>query len=365
MTSSIVSAISDVLTPDIVNKIAIASGLDRSMAQEAVSAAEPAILSGMADAVGKPEKALTLRNAIADLPTNVLDNIGGALAGPAKAATDGRAILSSLLGGSAPVLLASTIARYLGISGGAAQTVLGLVVPPILSTLSRVQRANGLASAGLMRLLIKQKNEFVDAMPTGLSGLLGDLDSLGSTVSPAPPIPRAYDKQNARLSAAGSDSPSDRRATWTYWGLTLAALGGLLWALLPSGGGNNESASVTSYTPMLVPTPDRKPVYFVRADQNWRSIGASPNDYVNQPIHSADGAMLGTVRDLLVRPDGTTAAAVLSVGRQLGIGEKEVAVPISILRMERRESRLRLVVDVEKDALLSAPSYEGHSADKQ
>lgn len=358
MTSSIVTAISDVLTPDIVNKIAIASGLDSSMAQEAVSAAVPAILSGMADAVRKPEKALTLRNAIADLPTNVLD-IGGALAGPAKAATDGQAILSSLLGGSAPVLLASTIARYLGISGGAAQTVLGLVVPPILSTLSRVQRANGLDSGGLARLLIKQKNEFADAMPTGLSGLLGSPDSLGSTVGPAPPIPRAYVKQNARSSAAGADSSSDRRATWTYWGLTLAALGGLLWALLPSGSGNNESASVTSYTPMLVPAPDRNPVYFVRADQNWRSIGASPNDYVNQPIHSADGVMLGTVRDLLVRPDGTTAAAVLSVGRQLGIGEKEVAVPISILRMERRENGLRVVVDVEKDALLSAPSYEG------
>ena len=116
---------------------------------------------------------------------------------------------------------------------------------------------------------------------------------------------------------------------------------------------------------MLLPAPERKPVYFVKAAEGWRSIGASPNNYVNQPIHSADGAMLGTVRDLLVRPDGTTAAAVLSVGRQLGIGEKEVAVPISSLRMERRESGHRLVVDVEKDKLLAAPSYEGHPAEKQ
>jgi hypothetical protein len=164
MTSSIVSAIADVLTPDIVNKIAIASGLDRSTAQKAVSAAVPAILSGIADAVGKPEKAQTLTNAIADLPTDVLENIGGAFAGPAEAATEGRGILSSLLGSSAPALLASSIARYLGISGGAAQTVLGLVVPPILSTLSRLQRANGLNSSGLARLLIKQKEEIADAM---------------------------------------------------------------------------------------------------------------------------------------------------------------------------------------------------------
>lgn len=363
MTSSIVSAISDVLTPDIVNKIAVASGLDRAMTQKVIGAAVPAILSGMADAVGKPEKAQMLTNVIADLPTNGLDNIGGALAGPAKAAPDGRGILSSLLGSSAPNLLASTIARYLGISSGAAQTVLGLVVPPILSTLSHLQRANGLDSAGLARLLIKQKEAIADAMPTGLSGLLGSLDSVESTVSPAPPIPRAYEKQNARSGAAGKET--DRRVTWTYWGLTLAALGGLLWALLPGGSGTHESASVSSYTPMLVPTPGRKPVYFARAAQNWRSIGATPNDYVNQPIHSADGAMLGTVRDLLVRPDGTAAAAVLSVGRQLGIGEKEVAVPISLLRMERRDSGHRLVVDVEKDMLLSAPSYEGHPAEKQ
>jgi hypothetical protein len=363
MTSSIVSAISDVLTPDIVNKIAIASGLDRSTAQKAVSAAVPAILSGMAEAVSKPEKAQMLTNTIADLPSDLLDNIGSAFSGPAKAATDGRGILSSLLGSSAPNFLASTIARHLGISGGAAQTVLGLVVPAIMSTLSRLQRANGLDAAGLARMLVKQKADIADTMPTGLSGLLGSLDPQGSTIGSAPPpIPRAYEKKSVR---SGAEFPSDRRATWTYWGLTLAALGGLLWALLPSGSGTHETASVTSYTPMLVPTPDRKPVYLVRADQNWRSIGTSPNDYVNQPIHSADGAVLGTVRDLLVRPDGTAAAAVLSLGRQLGIGEKEVAVPISVLRMERRDSGHRLVVDVEKDTLLAAPSFEGHSIVKK
>ncbi len=365
MTSSIVSAIADVLTPDIVNKIAIASGLDRSTAQKAVSAAVPAILSGIADAVGKPEKAQTLTNAIADLPTDVLENIGGAFAGPAEAATEGRGILSSLLGSSAPALLASSIARYLGISGGAAQTVLGLVVPPILSTLSRLQRANGLNSAGLARLLIKQKEEIADAMPTGLSGLLGGLDPLERAVGSTPPIPRAYGAQTARSGTAGAQSPADRRVTWTYWGLTLAALAGLLWALLPSGNGTKESASISSYTPMLVPTPDRKPVYFARAADSWRSIGTSPNNYVNQPIHSADGVVLGTVRDLLIRPDGTAAAAVLSVGHHLGIGEKEVAVPISVLRVERRDSGQRIVVDVPKDALLSAPSYEGSPAQKQ
>ena len=361
MNNSIVSAISDVLTPDIVNKIAIASGLDRSTAQKAVSAAVPAILSGMADVVGKPEKAKMLTNAIEQLPADVLENIGGAFAGPAKAATDGRGVLSSLLGISAPTLLASTIARFLGISSGSAQTVLGLVVPAILGSLGRIQRANGLDSAGLARLLTKQKEDIADAMPTGLSGLLGALDPPASALSsPAPPIPRAYSRQKGRSGMAGAESSSERRASLPYWGLALAALGGLLWAIMPSSNGTNESASVTSYTPMLVPAPERKPTYFVAAAQDWRSIGTSPNDYVNQPIHSADGAMLGTVRDLLIRPDGTAAAAVLSVGHQLGIGEKEVAVPVSILRMERLHNGHRIVVDVPKDALLSAPSFEGH-----
>lgn len=361
MAISIVSAILDVLTPDIVSKIAAASGLNRSMAQKAVTAAVPAILSRLADAADEPDGARKLTDAIAKQPADASDSIASSLTSPTQLATNGNSILSSLVGSSATNLLASTVARFLGISGGEMQMVVGLVMPLILSTLGRIQRGSGLDATELADLLTVQKQEISDAMPTGFPRFLETPELRGNTDNPIRRIPRAYERHNPPSGASGPKPTADRRAGWTYWALTLAAVGGLLWALLPGGSGTNEPTIASSGAPpasMLVPSPDRKPIYLARAAENWRSIGATPNDYVNQYVYNAAGENIGTVRDLLIRPDGTAAAAVISVGLHLGIGDKEVAVPFSMLRMERRESGRRIVVDVLKDALQSAPSYE-------
>ncbi|RPI37298.1 MAG: DUF937 domain-containing protein, partial [Hyphomicrobiaceae bacterium] len=54
MTDNIVSTISRFLTPELIGKMASATGLDRSMAHKATAAAVPAILSGLADVAGRP-----------------------------------------------------------------------------------------------------------------------------------------------------------------------------------------------------------------------------------------------------------------------------------------------------------------------
>ncbi len=54
MTDSIIAAISRVLTPEIIGKIASATGLDSVTAQKAADASVPAILGGLADLVSKP-----------------------------------------------------------------------------------------------------------------------------------------------------------------------------------------------------------------------------------------------------------------------------------------------------------------------
>ena len=52
MTDNIVSTISRFLTPELIGKMASASGLDRSVTQKATAAAVPAILSGLAGLAG-------------------------------------------------------------------------------------------------------------------------------------------------------------------------------------------------------------------------------------------------------------------------------------------------------------------------
>src|SRR5215831_1603547 len=116
MTNSILSAMTSLLTPEVVGRLASACGLNPSTAQTALGAAIPSILSGLAGVAGRPGGAQQLANAVAAQPADILGRITGGLAGSAQAADRGSSLLSSLLGGGALGLLASTVSRFVGIS---------------------------------------------------------------------------------------------------------------------------------------------------------------------------------------------------------------------------------------------------------
>ena len=80
--------------------------------------------------------------------------------------------------------------------------------------------------------------------------------------------------------------------------------------------------------------------------------------YSNREIYNRAGEKIGTVKDLLVGPDGRIHAAVVGVGGFLGIGEKDIAIPLSALQMERRDDGTRLTVDIVKETLQTAPAFE-------
>ena len=60
MADNIVAAVSRFLTPELVGKLATASGLDKTLAHEGVTAAVPAILSVLAGVASKPDGARQL-----------------------------------------------------------------------------------------------------------------------------------------------------------------------------------------------------------------------------------------------------------------------------------------------------------------
>jgi hypothetical protein len=93
-------------------------------------------------------------------------------------------------------------------------------------------------------------------------------------------------------------------------------------------------------------------------------LSRSPNDavwisaYFDRPVLNGSGERIGVVHDLVMGPDAKVVAAVVGVGGFLGIGEKEVAVPFSVMQVARRDNEWHLVVDTTRDALKDAPSYE-------
>lgn len=61
----------------------------------------------------------------------------------------------------------------------------------------------------------------------------------------------------------------------------------------------------------------------------------SVNDFMGQPIYTADNQSIGDINDLLVAKDGGVVAAVVGVGGFLGIGEKNVAIPFENITITR------------------------------
>ena len=172
MAIDLASAIGRYLTPEVVGKIASASGLNGTVAQSAATAAVPTILSALVNMVATPGGPKKLADAVASQPGSVLAEIASKLNGSAQMATQGSNLLSSLMGGGVANLLASTVGKFLGIGEGPMKTVMGLLTPVILGVLGNQQRAADLDSNGLARLLSGQKDQIAEAMPSGLSDAL-------------------------------------------------------------------------------------------------------------------------------------------------------------------------------------------------
>jgi sporulation protein YlmC with PRC-barrel domain len=376
MTENLVSAISRFLTPEVIGKMASTSGLDRGTAQSAVGALVPAMLSGLADLAAKPGGARQLADAVAEQPSGVLSNLAQTLGTSGMSAEKGGGILSSLLGGGVFGTLVSTLARFIGIGEGSTRSLMGLLAPVILGVLAREQRAAGLETGGLARLLMGQKDQFYSAMPVGLSDLLSSrvriegADIERERVRPAETT-RTYEREpEPTYRATGTRRTTEIREAeynwnWAYWLLPLLALGGLLWYLLPgSQTGVDRTATKTEFAPGTQTTQQQTPswqtpsttpgqvTYFSKPESNWMPIGT----YYNQDIYNKAGEKIGTVKDLLIGPDGRVHAAVLSVGRFLGLGERDIAVPISAIEVDKAGNRI--TIDLVKDTLQSAPAFE-------
>ena len=70
---------------------------------------------------------------------------------------------------------------------------------------------------------------------------------------------------------------------------------------------------------------------------------------------------IGEINDVIVSQDGTVTAVILGVGGFLGIGERDVSVPMDTIRVVRQEDDMAnrfLVVNTTKEALEQAPQFD-------
>jgi hypothetical protein len=244
MAVNLVSLVMQFLTPDMIGRIASALGLDRNTVQTAVNSAVPSLLAGFSNVAAQPGGAQKLVDA-ATQQTGALDSFARTLGAGNQSSLieSGSQLLSSLLGGRTN-LLAEAIGKFAGMGQATAGSLLGMLVPVVLGTITQQQGAARLDPSKIGSLLAGQKDNIAAALPPQMGNLLagtGLLDSLGGAARTA----MAAGSTAARTSASAARSVGDATlrtmgaaassSNWLYWLIPAAAIAALLLYLLARG----------------------------------------------------------------------------------------------------------------------------------
>lgn len=86
----------------------------------------------------------------------------------------------------------------------------------------------------------------------------------------------------------------------------------------------------------------------------------SANTYIGQSVYNANNESIGSVNDLILKKDGGIVAAIVGVGGFLGIGEKNVAVPMDKISIAQntQDGSVKLTTDETAESLKAAPEFK-------
>jgi hypothetical protein len=266
MATNLVSYIMQLLTPDLINRIAGALGLDRNDTQTGVAATVPALLAALGGVAAKPGGAQSLVDTIKQ-QSSVVENFGSMLGtgSPSSFVDKGSSLLMSLLGSRDQSSLVGAIGSFAGIGHSGGSSLLGMLTPLVMGLIGK-QVGPRLDVGSLSNLFASQKEQIAQALPRGMSNLLGGtglLDSLSSTAGYATTAAEQAGRATTAAagqfgqyasSAARSVGTSAQRAvasttpSWVYWAIPAIVLGGLLWYLL-----SDQTTQVAQH-PTVVPS---------------------------------------------------------------------------------------------------------------
>lgn len=137
----------------VIQQISQQIGADSGTTQSAVGMALPMLLSAMGNQAATPEGADAIHQATQQQDGSILDNVMG-FVGNAGAAGMGSALLSQVLGGGTQNAMADTIGQNTGMDNGAANQLLGILTPLVMSALGKSsQEQGGLDPNGIAQML--------------------------------------------------------------------------------------------------------------------------------------------------------------------------------------------------------------------
>ncbi|MHC2462054.1 PRC-barrel domain-containing protein [Bradyrhizobium embrapense] len=94
------------------------------------------------------------------------------------------------------------------------------------------------------------------------------------------------------------------------------------------------------------------------------TMPAAPTDswtitnYYKQNVYDPKESKIGTIDDVLVDKAGKVTGLVVGVGGFLGAGEKDVIVPYTAVKSQKKDDKWWLTLDETKDSLKAAPGFK-------
>jgi len=242
---NVVHAISQAITPSVLNQIAGLLGASQDTVQKALTGAVPGVLAAVLSAVSNKQGTDAVAAASERQDRGMLDNLPALLEHDARAvAATGSDLLSSIIGGGRMGVLASKLKDYAGLPEGTSGALLGVVGSMALGALGKAADARGLDANGVAHMLEAQKDDIARSLPgdfantlqgVGLLDAIADrLDLLGSAgAAAAPPGSTQADTASLSSSAAASSTSAPGGAPtliarWWRWALGIIAFALLL-----------------------------------------------------------------------------------------------------------------------------------------
>ncbi len=185
MSFNLIDLVKDQISDQLIDQIGGVLGESSDRTRQSIGGAVPAVLSGLVGAAGSTKGAESIFEAISGQKDDTLDNIGSMLGGNDRDGfiESGSKILGSLFGNSGLGNLIGAVAGFSGLSKGSSGSLLGIIAPLVLGVIKRKVFGEGLNAGGLANMLMGQKDNISNAMPSGLSDQInssGFFDDIGN-----------------------------------------------------------------------------------------------------------------------------------------------------------------------------------------
>ena len=104
------------------------------------------------------------------------------------------------------------------------------------------------------------------------------------------------------------------------------------------------------------------PAFAAQTMSSLPSDSFTITDYYKQDVYDNGQNTVGKIDDVLIDKAGKITTLMVGVGGFLGIGEKDVALPFSAVKAEKKNNKWYLTVDETKDSLKGAAGYKYDSS---